>query len=448
MGEMIKMWENGQRLTATYEGSGDGEAVFASETNDGIDREMAVTFRDKGRTVAEERTVRQEGLREEIRTADGALFKVKDGIFGVLKVGGVEPPVMETYTILTYLESTGEQYIEIPDYTLQESDEIEVLYNATSRKSEDQFIFGAYNSWVSTYNNTAYARFGHSSSVSITNGAYKCKARLSKGKVAWDGGTANTALTYTSLSGSGINVFGGRSSDGGVYNKGSFRIYYFRIYNGDNRVVDLVPVKRDSDGVLGMLDVARNIFYTNAAQGADFISGSEMRIGDDYERMDSIAFNDDRAFDTGVYGNEQTYIDIMFQRTDTSGADYLLGCSSGNRLTAYLTSSGYWRYGSGYPTFNCNNKDILVASITPTKTTVNSLSGTFTTSAYTTAFTLPIGGHKPASGTITKAYKGVIYYVKIRHGEVDVIDWYPCRRKSDGAIGFWDCINQEFVESI
>ena len=45
MAELIKQWEDGSRLTATYEGSGDGSAVFTSETNEGIDREMAVTYK-------------------------------------------------------------------------------------------------------------------------------------------------------------------------------------------------------------------------------------------------------------------------------------------------------------------------------------------------------------------------------------------------------------------
>lgn len=88
MTELIKQWEDGTRLTATYEGSGDGEAVFTSDANEGIDREMIVVFRDSGNTVAVERTVKQVGMREVFTgydeifiTADGGTFNsIKDGL--------------------------------------------------------------------------------------------------------------------------------------------------------------------------------------------------------------------------------------------------------------------------------------------------------------------------------------------------------------------------------
>ena len=103
MAELIKQWDNGGSLTATYEGSGDGSAVFTSDTNEGIDREMSVYFNGGGLSV--ERTVRQEGLREEIMTTDGLIFKASDGYFGVLK------EAKPLYTELDYIQSTGTQYI-------------------------------------------------------------------------------------------------------------------------------------------------------------------------------------------------------------------------------------------------------------------------------------------------------------------------------------------------
>ena len=83
MAQLVKPWNDGGSLTATYEGSGDGSAVFSSDTNEGIDREMEVVFVGGGASLS--RKVRQEGLREEIKSADGLMFKVNDGYFGVLK---------------------------------------------------------------------------------------------------------------------------------------------------------------------------------------------------------------------------------------------------------------------------------------------------------------------------------------------------------------------------
>ena len=83
MAELIKKWNEGDgNLTASYEGSGDGSAVFSSDVNEGIDRQMTVAFKG-GLTV--ERNVTQVGLREEFVAADGEFATSEDEIFGVLK---------------------------------------------------------------------------------------------------------------------------------------------------------------------------------------------------------------------------------------------------------------------------------------------------------------------------------------------------------------------------
>ena len=83
MAELRKQWDNGGLLTVAYEGDGDGSAVFTSEANEGIDREMTVAF--KGGGVSIERIVKQEGRRTRIITADGYFFNGADGVFGALK---------------------------------------------------------------------------------------------------------------------------------------------------------------------------------------------------------------------------------------------------------------------------------------------------------------------------------------------------------------------------
>ena len=82
--ELKKLWDNGQTLSVTYIGNGDGEAIFTSEPNEGIDREMSIKFSGGG--VIEERIVKQEGLRQPINLNDGGVFRVANGgRFGVLK---------------------------------------------------------------------------------------------------------------------------------------------------------------------------------------------------------------------------------------------------------------------------------------------------------------------------------------------------------------------------
>lgn len=85
MSELIKPWNDGGSLTATYEGSSDGTAVFSSNVDEGLDREVIVVFRDVGRTVAVERTVKQVGMREVFTGYDEDFIPADGGTFNSLK---------------------------------------------------------------------------------------------------------------------------------------------------------------------------------------------------------------------------------------------------------------------------------------------------------------------------------------------------------------------------
>ena len=123
MATKVKQWEDGGSISITYNGSGDGSAVFTSDTYEGIDRTMPITF--KADSLSVERIVRQEGIRQRFVTSDGKVFCVLDGgRFGVLKQGGEEPPMIETYTRLTYIECNAKQYFD-SGYVVDEGDTIE-----------------------------------------------------------------------------------------------------------------------------------------------------------------------------------------------------------------------------------------------------------------------------------------------------------------------------------
>ena len=358
-------------------------------------------------------------------------------------------PSESGYTRLTYIEATGKQYINT-GYVVQEDDVIDMSYISTAITSYDKAMFGVADSdngiWATIYSNTSYVRFGSTASVSISNARLRYKVTLKKGSVKID--DLSGAPVFSEMPTIPLYVFASNNNNTSVNMYGYCRSMGFKITKTSGDIVmDLKPCKRDSDGKIGMLDLVSGQFF--GSEGAEeFIGGSEVCITEGYELIDYVAFNNDVAFDTGFYGNEKTYIDVMFQRTDTSGSDYLLGCSSGNRLTAYLTSSGYWRYGSSAPTFNTNSKKIYMAAIAPTKTTVDGSSSTRTPTAFTTSWTLPLGGHKGSTNTITRTYQGYIYYFRMKHDSEQLLDWYPCRRLSDGVEGFWDCVTQTFIEPL
>lgn len=88
MAELIKQWNDGENLTVTYTGSGNGQAVFTSEINESLDKEIGVIIKTtQGNNIDEKNVlVKQVGLREEYITTDDEIYETADGeIYGCLK---------------------------------------------------------------------------------------------------------------------------------------------------------------------------------------------------------------------------------------------------------------------------------------------------------------------------------------------------------------------------
>ena len=451
MKTLEKNWNNGQILSVTYDGNGDGEAIFESEINEGIDRELSVQFSGGGILV--DRLVKQEGLRQPINLNGGGVFRIANGgRFGVLKVGEpIEPPTpIETYTRLTFIECNGKQYINT-DYVVQEDDVIDMYYISTSSSSADKALFGAVEDgnglWTTIYSNTAYIRFGSTASVTISNARMRFKLSLRKGKMDIDGSTASPV--FAALPNIPLYVFASNNNNNNANMYGYCRSMGFKISKASGEVVmDLKPCKRDSDGKVGMLDLISGQFF--ASEGSEeFVAGAESRMGNDYEPIDYVTFNADKLFDAGII--KSTYgIEVLFERTNTSGTPYLYGFVTSPHtasVTAYLTSSGSWRWGSSYREFTSNTTKMYKVEISNGTFVGDFTSASFTkSSAFTTSDTLVVGGYRGTSGATTKQYKGYLYYFRIKEGSTYIADWYPCRRLSDGVEGFWDCVTNTFIE--
>ena len=87
MAELVKQWNDGGSLSATYEGSGDGSAIFSSDINEGKDRSMSVLFVDGSKSIMVERSVSQSGRRQAFSCTDGGFILVDGGTFNVIKDG-------------------------------------------------------------------------------------------------------------------------------------------------------------------------------------------------------------------------------------------------------------------------------------------------------------------------------------------------------------------------
>ena len=422
MAEVIKAWNDGGTLSVTYDGDGDGTAIFSSSENTGEERTMEVSFVDASRSVIVVRTVRQ------------AAAEV----------------TVDTYTRLTYIECNGQQYINT-GYVVQEDDVIEMMYISTSNTSADKALYGCYddngNLWFSLYSNTGYVRFGSSASASITNARMTYRLVMEKSSVVLD--SANSATPdFVGLPQVPLYLFARNAKSTGVGMYGYCRCLDFSIKkNNGVSVIHLKPCKRDSDGAIGMLDLVSGKFFAGEGS-AELIAGAEIKTTEDYEVLDYVTFSKNKLYDLGIVNSNQT-IEVLFARSEKTATPYLYGCVTSPHtatVAAYLSSGGSWRFGSSYKGLSTNNTFMNRVIISNGKTDFNFATGTFTKSTFTTPDTVVLGGYRAASGSLTKNYQGKVYYIRITQGNTPIIDYTPCKRLSDGVEGFWDCVTQTFIE--
>lgn len=363
-------------------------------------------------------------------------------------VGNTIVTPTESYTRLTYIECNGQQYIDL-GYVVQEDDVIEADYIRTSSTSEDKMLFGAGDGtngvWYSIHGTAAYYRFGHNKSEDTSGAGNKYRVKLQKGNVDID--DATEALPFTALPDVPLYLFA-RNSNTSLPYYCHCKTRGFKITKQTGEVVmELHACKRDSDGKIGMLDSVSGIFYANNGTGEDFIAGAEIKVTPEYELIDYVTFSKNKLYDLGIVKSTYT-LEVMFKRSESKATPYLYGIlTSPNTasVTAYMSVGGAWRFGSSYKGLSTDNTNTNYTIIKNGSTNFNFTAGTFTKSTFTTPDTVVLGGYRVASGSLTKNYQGRVYFFRINEGSTPIIDYYPCKRLSDGVEGFWDCVAQTFI---
>ena len=266
MAELVKPWNDGGSLTATYEGSGDGSAIFSSDTAEGLDRETSVKFVDGSKSIVVERKVTQVGMREIFAPSGQDFVPLDGGTFNVLK---------PNYTKVEYLEASGTQYINL-GVVFKNTDEcyaeVAMLTDVTDKffispskwnhLNQNRFALGG------VYQNKfdiGYGGMTKGTTLFIPNiqydenkhsFAYKDKKFTLDGgiairdvaSVAWNGDTTELLLFYG-------------------YNKPTAcRIYRYQQKRDGKLIIDLIPVL-DENNVACMYDKANSKFLYNSGTG-------------------------------------------------------------------------------------------------------------------------------------------------------------------------------------
>lgn len=209
------------------------------------------------------------------------------------------------YTQLSYIQSSGTQYIDTGlNLTQDNTVEIEYCYHETSASTTSGRAFGA------RYTSAPRNAFALGTSTGKAESSTKTFAQLDDtSRASANNITIGVWNTYN-VSSNGFYIDGVRqgaafpsdtfetpftvklfafeqaSSSSGTPSIGCGigRCRRFKVYQGDTLIQDLVPCRRESDGEIGMYDLiaTENNFVSNSGSG-DFVAGPDYP-GDEGER--------------------------------------------------------------------------------------------------------------------------------------------------------------------
>lgn len=193
------------------------------------------------------------------------------------------------YTELEYIQSTGTQYLDTgitPKAT--QRIEIEVQLDAVTTYER---LFGVTDNGAVTRGNVL-GQFGSDNffvvkfaeyfnydevPVKITmllNTKYKLSVDYSTKKVKLDDVSLGRVTETPTETTNHILLFSASNSD---VNPSKMKLYSFKIYEGDELVLDLIPVKRNSDNVVCAYDTVSETYFTNEGTGV-FTAGPEKEV--------------------------------------------------------------------------------------------------------------------------------------------------------------------------
>lgn len=224
-------------------------------------------------------------------------------------------PVPNEYQLLEYLESTGTQYIDtniVPQtnfkynfkYSLLAFDAYKGPFSAFNAETANTVRLvpnnGSSSNILLYFENRANAGVivsGLTTGINqVIEGTLSQKKyylkNLSTGVIKQATSTTDLFTTKGTNLTATMKLFGG----GSTYISKS-RIYYFDTLQNNEYIQKLYPVKRKSDGVLGLYDIINNILYTNIGSGT-FTAGPEISFN-------SIVYDSSGYNNNGVIeGNE------------------------------------------------------------------------------------------------------------------------------------------------
>lgn len=260
----------------------------------------------------------------------------------------IAPKLPSEYQEVEYIESTGTQYIDT-GYTPVNGDEIEIKNVKCFNKTDYQTIFSAGTityQWIlllsksteAGYANYKYFAEGGASVVTSRNLNTATTVKSNSSGLYYDGNLVASS-SYGGAINTSLRLFK-RANDSYPANAQMGEV---TIRSGETVVRDMIPCYRLSDNVVGMYDLANDVFYTNAGTGT-FLIGTEI-AGRDINIKPTIGGKTLLERYIGnilVYKSGPSYVDTAF-----SSSPFPTSWTKTDNLNYYATNDlGEWKISS------------------------------------------------------------------------------------------------------
>ncbi len=364
------------------------------------------------------------------------------------------PTLPAGYTELAYIESTGTQWIDTGVYgNLNTKLELVYQYRALNLavpagrlfgyrtgQNNNAFVIGASDGSTNP-SATVYAQFDSVAPTVIEQvyvDADKHTIVLSKDGFYFDGSLHRSYSNPEAFETTATLPLFNTTNDIST-GAGQAKVYSVKLWNGNTLVRDFVPARRESDGVLGMYDLANNQFYTNAGTG-EFTAGPVV-LPDGFTTLEYIQSTGTQYIDTGIIPDYTQYSYSWQFKMNNSEPAMFMG-ANGNMLIRY--ENGRYSMAGGQVSVPYTLNTDLIAELNVAvggarSGTVNGTSLTGSNASQQNNIYIFNLGNQTGYATAGKIYYSKIY----RNGSV-IQDLVPAKRNSDNELGMYDTVNGQF----
>ena len=407
----------------------------------------------------------------------GQQFYTNDGTGTFLMGRPIVCDSIDGYTQVDYIQSNGvvSQYI----YTGVTKGSSIISINIEFRKGNPS---RTNNEWVFGFGdmNSAQGGIGFGSDSSVW--------KIIKGGIGYysfgtsDGEKHNISFTMSSntsvvISGDistsqtiSTGSSGWTSQEINLFNSNNTSCIYYAMLIKDNVVVrNYIPMRRNSDNVLGLYDLVNDVFYTNQGSG-EFLCGADIVKVDGYKQVilkESYDGTNVGYFDSGINANSNLKVEVdgKFEITDTNANAVFFCARNGFTNKDFtcvnaLNSTGL-NYNSRFGNFAYNYGSFLAYPPSTYHKLQWGYGGLYINGEQKQAFDRTstfadgksifiLAGNNESGLSFIGGQGATNYLINIKFYNQNTLlkNFIPMQRESDGVIFLYETISKEFYSNL